>query len=145
VSRLVAVVAWFVAVIGATALGLLVVGGIGAGISAPGPAPLSDDEIARVLASSPPVPPVVSPVPPAPDAAPQVINSSGGTVVARCSGGAPAVLSAVPAQGWQIHDSDEGEGGRVRFESGSGSGRGGRVELRLSCQGGRAVAEIRTG
>lgn len=181
---LTALLAWAVAVVGATAIGLTAVGAIGAGIVGTPQQPLSAGEVESLLAATPapplpsvtppsaplttsalPVLPVLpaSPAPPAPSAeappssarpaptttarppapAPrpgpaQVIASPGGTVLARCDGGVPVVVSTTPAQGFQVKDEAGEDPGRVRFEADEAD-----VEVRLSCRDGRPVAEIR--
>lgn len=137
----VAALAWLLAVVGATAIGLLAVGAIGDGIVGPGQQPLSPEQVAAQLTATPVPAPALSPSPAAttaPEAA-EVLGSSGGTVVARCSGGVVQVVSASPAQGFQVHAESGEDPGRVRFESGRA-----RVELRIACQDGQPVATIRT-
>ena len=69
--------------------------------------------------------------------APEVIATAGGTVLARCTGGVPEVVSATPAQGFRVQTEDDDGGPRVRFRDG-----GTRVEVNLRCADGRPVAEI---
>ncbi len=142
-----AVLAWLGALVAATAVGLAAVTAIGVEIVGPDRQVLQPAEVDARLAAAPgaPAPPTAIPAPTAapPDPTPvgtaEVIVSDGGTVVARCAGGAPQVVSASPAQGFRIHDEDDEERGRVRFESDRLE-----VELRLSCATGRPTAEVRT-
>ncbi|NMH98060.1 hypothetical protein [Pseudonocardia acidicola] len=141
---------WSAAVVGATLVGLTAVGAIGSGIVGAGQQPLSRSEVDARLASVP-VPGTVPPVPPA-TAAPTsaatpagpgttgvVTAGSAGTVVARCVNGVAQVITATPAQGYGVHGEQEsGDRPRVRFESD-----GTRVEVRLSCQDGRPVGQLR--
>ncbi|MFC4947435.1 hypothetical protein [Pseudonocardia sp. GCM10023141] len=141
-----AALAWLAAVVVATAIGLLAVSAIGVGIIGPGQRPLDAAEVDRLLAApitqptpAPALPTAVSPPTPAPPVAPpDVLPSRGGTVLARCSAGTVEVVSANPAQGFRVHDEPGEDAGRVRFESGDT-----RVELRLSCRDGHAVADVR--
>ena len=50
--------------------------------------------------------------------APEVIATAGGTVLARCAGGRPEVVSATPAQGFRVQTEEEDGGPRVRFRAG---------------------------
>jgi hypothetical protein len=142
-TRLVAgVAAWAAAVGAALVVGLTAVGAIGAGLLGPAQQPLTPAEVDARLASAEPLPPsetVVAPAP-APDGpagAPEVIATAGGTVLVRCSGGVPEVVSATPAQGFRVQTEDDDGGPRVRFRDG-----GTRIEVNLTCAGGRPVAEI---
>jgi hypothetical protein len=145
-TRLVAgVAAWAAAVGAALVVGLTAVGAVGAGLLGPGPQPLTPAEVDARLASAEPVPSVVAPTPVAsadpgavdPGAAPEVIATSGGTVLARCAGGRPEVVSATPAQGFRVQTEDENGGPRVRFRAGDL-----RIEVNLTCADGRPVAAI---
>lgn len=142
------VLAWVAAVVGATAIGLTAVGAIGDGIVGTPQRPLTADEVDVLLAAppsgtaGPPAPssppqPVTAPAPAGP--APEVLASPGGTVVARCTDGVPAVVSATPAQGFRVDAEESGEHpDRVRFDGDERE-----VEVRLSCRDGRPVAEVR--
>ncbi|MCU1663139.1 MAG: hypothetical protein JWR58_3204 [Pseudonocardia sp.] len=141
--------AWAALVVVATLVGMSAVGAIGSGILGDGQQPLTPAQVDQALAaaraapgptsgSPPPAPLAPAPVPassvPA-TAATDVVASPGGTVVARCVGDGLEIVSASPAQGFRLHD--EREGSRVRFESEES-----KVEVRLSCQGGRPVGAV---
>jgi hypothetical protein len=141
--------AWAALVVVATLVGMSAVGAIGSGILGDGQQPLTPAQVDQALAaaraapgptsgSPAPVPLAPAPVPassvPA-TAATDVVASPGGTVVARCVGDGLEIVSASPAQGFRLHD--EREGSRVRFESEES-----KVEVRLSCQGGRPVGAV---
>lgn len=141
---LTAVLAWAAAVVGSTAIGLTAVGAIGAGIVGAGTAgsgsdPLTAAEVERLLATSAPAAagPTTLAAGPA-TTAPVVLAGPGGTVVARCTGGAVEVVSASPAQGFRVHDEGAEDAGRVRFESEDTE-----VEMRLSCLDGQPVSDTR--
>jgi hypothetical protein len=68
-----------------------------------------------------------------------VIATAGGTVLARCTGGTPEVVSAVPAQGFRVQTEDDDGGPRVRFRSGDT-----RFEVNMRCADGRPVADVQT-
>ena len=142
-TRLVAgVAAWAAALGAALVVGLTAVGAIGAGLLGPGQQPLTPAEVDARLASAEPAAPVDTPaaVPPAdPVATPEVIATDGGTVLARCTGGVPEVVSATPAQGFRVQTEDDDGGPRVRFRSG-----GTRFEVNLRCADGRPVADVQT-
>jgi hypothetical protein len=135
--RAAAALAWLAAVVGATAIGLTAVGAIGAGIVGASPAPLTEGQVRALLATSPvPFSPTSAPQPG--PAAPTVLASAGGTVLASCVDGAVRIVSKNPAQGYQLHDEPGEDPGRVRFESGSG-----RVEMQLSCRDEVPEASVR--
>ncbi|WP_232666359.1 hypothetical protein [Pseudonocardia sp. TRM90224] len=132
------VLAWLVAVVGATTIGLLAVGAIGDGIAGPGgDRTLSAAEVESRLAAPPhSVPAAAAPAPAG--AQPEVLASQGGTVLVRCVGGVPEIMSVTPAQGYSSHDSgsddDDGDShrDRVRFEADDI-----KVQMQLSCASGR--------
>jgi hypothetical protein len=141
-----ATLAWAVAVVGATTIGLTAVGAIGDGIIGSSQRPLNPQEVeARLTAAAAAARPAPAPggvptvAPPAAGATTaEALGSRGGTVVARCRTGIVEVVSVIPAQGFRVHDELEQDRGRVRFESEQT-----RVELRLSCADDRPVAQIR--
>jgi hypothetical protein len=49
------------------------------------------------------------------------------------------VVSATPAQGFRVQTEEDDGGPRVRFRAG-----GSRVEVRVGCADGRAVADVRS-
>ena len=143
---------WTASVVAATAVAMTAVGAIGNGIVDPGQAPLSSEEVDARLAAAgaaapvtgvpstgapgPATPAPAVPAPSASDPVTDVVGSPGGTAVARCTAGRVEILSVSPAQGFQVHGSDDP--GRVRFESDRG-----RVEMRIACVDGRPVATVR--
>jgi hypothetical protein len=146
------VVVWLAAAVGALVVGLTAVGAIGSGITGEGLRPLTPAEVDARLAALPstapgsPGPAPSSSAPPAtpPGRAVVVSGAPGGTVVARCDATTPRVVSASPAQGFDVEDSGHDDGhhgddaGRVRFESDDV-----RVEVRLSCVEGTPVGDVR--
>ena len=141
-TRVVAgVAAWAAAVGAALVVGLTAVGAIGAGLLGPGQQPLTPAEVDARLASAEPSPP--APEPPATAGpqvgSPDVIATAGGTVLARCTGDRPEVVSATPAQGFRVQTEDDDGGPRVRFRAGQT-----RIEVNLTCADGRPVAAVAT-
>jgi hypothetical protein len=135
-----AALAWAAAVVAATAVGMSAVGAIGSGILGAGQEPLTSAEVDRALASARAAPlpapaPTSAATPADPTGLTEVIPSPGGTVVARCAGGAVEVVSAAPAQGFRLDD--EQEHSRVRFESEETD-----VDVELTCRDGRPVGVV---
>lgn len=159
-----AVLAWLLAAAAATLVGVIAVGAIGSGIVPPSGRLLSPSEVSARLAEparsaaptpttptapSPATPSRATPTPGAPTststpvptsaaaATPRVLGSPGGTVLARC-GPAVEVVSAIPAQGYDLKDIEPHDGRwRVRFEAGRT-----RVEVMVSCVGGQPRASV---
>ncbi|TCK20126.1 hypothetical protein [Pseudonocardia endophytica] len=122
---------WLAAAAGAMLLGLSAVGSIGSGLTGGGSTqPLSAEDVDARLAVAAPPPPAR---PAGSTGAQTAVVPAGpaGTVLARCSGGAPSVVSVNPAQGFEASGDDDG-GARVKLESEE-------VEVRvtLRCEGGR--------
>jgi hypothetical protein len=148
-------VLWVVAAAAATAVGLAAVAAIGTDIFGAGRDPLSRSEVDELLASrsqAPPVsttapaatttPPTATTTPPttAPPSAERATVTEGGTVIARCTAdGLVEILSAAPAQGYEVEREDHvDDHPSVRFSSGHR-----RVEVRLRCVNGIPNAEIK--
>ena len=142
---------WVVAAAAATAVGLAAVAAIGTDIFGGGEDPLSQSQVDELLASQAPstsvsVPPSSTSATPPPSPPPVTeypTVTGGGTVIARCDpSGLVQVLSAAPAQGWQV-DADDDElddHPSVKFESGEQE-----IEVRLRCVNGIPQAEVRDG
>jgi hypothetical protein len=156
------VLAWLAAAGAATVVATTAVNAIGSGIVGAGARPLSQSEVAARLAASTPTPtittspntttpatsttaapstpPTGTTSPPAGTGPARSLVSAGGTVIARCVPGGVAVLSAVPAQGYQL-DSTSNEVDdhpSVRFRAGEAE-----VEVRLRCVDDIPQPEIR--
>ena len=133
-------VLWLVAAAAATAVGLAAVAAIGTDIFGAGQDPLSQSEVDELLTSrsASPSPTTSSSSPPPPGEKTTV--TEGGTVIARCEGALVRVVSASPAQGYQVDpDDDEVEDHpSVKFQSGERE-----IEVRLRCVNGVPNAEIR--
>jgi hypothetical protein len=130
--RLIITAGWLAAAILAVLVGLLAVTLIGDGLTSPIARPLSRSEVERELAGQPTPSPAQSvPVSPSPSvrkAEPLSKRTRGGTVIARCDGGVPIVVSMTPAQGFEVHERDGDEG-----EFRSTSDNHDRVKIDVSC------------
>lgn len=152
------VLAWLAAAAAATVVATTAVNAIGSGIVGAGARPLSQSEVAARLAASTPTAPTTpatappttvstqptgTTTPPA-DAATgpsKSVVSPGGTVIARCVPGGVAVLSAIPAQGYQLDSRPDevDDHPSVKFRAAETE-----VEVRLRCLDGSPQPEIRT-
>ena len=131
--RLIITAGWLAAAVLAVLVGLLAVTLIGDGLTSPIARPMSQGEVARELAAQPSSPPSASPSPaatPRPSAEPLSKRTRGGTVIARCDGGTPVIVSMTPAQGFEVHERDGDEG-----EFRSTSDNHDRVKIDVSCAG----------
>lgn len=132
-------VLWLVAAAAATAVGLVAVSAIGTDIFGAGQDPLSQSEVDDLL-TSPTLTPSTTPSTSAP-APPrdETTVTEGGTVISRCEGTLVRVVSASPAQGFQVDPDDDevDDHPSVKFVAGDRE-----VEVRLRCAGGVPVAKI---
>lgn len=133
-------VLWVVAAAAATAVGLVAVSAIGTDIFGAGQDPLSQSEVDDLLTSRTTAP---STTPSASTSAPPADKTTvtdGGTVISRCEGTLVRVVSASPAQGFQVDPDDDelDDHPSVKFVSGERE-----IEVRLRCAGGVPVADIR--
>ena len=137
------VAAWLAAVGAALAVGIGAVSAIGTGLLGPAQQPLSPAEVeTRLAAADGPAPVEPTPGGSAPveaGAAPEVIATAGGTVLARCTGDRPEVVAATPAQGFRVQTEDDDGGPRIRFRAGKA-----RFEVRLTCTDGHPAAAVTT-
>jgi hypothetical protein len=144
--RLIITAGWLAAAVLAVLVGLLAVTLIGDGLTSPIARPMSQDEVARELAAQPSSPPSASASPspsssatPRPSAEPLSKRTRGGTVIARCDGGTPVIVSMTPAQGFEVHERDGDEG-----EFRSISDNHDRVKVDVSCAGsGQPAVSVR--
>ncbi|MFI7674738.1 hypothetical protein [Actinophytocola sp. NPDC049390] len=133
-------VLWLVAAAAATAVGLAAVAAIGTDIFGAGQDPLSQSEVDELLTSGPTSPPPTTSSTTRPPPEEKTTVTEGGTVIARCDGALVRVVSASPAQGYQVDpDDDEADDHpSVTFQSGERE-----IEVRLRCVNGVPNAEIR--
>jgi hypothetical protein len=144
-------IGWLGAAVLAVLVGLGAISVIGNGLTAPETRPLSAaevaDELARQVAVSPSASagagdrPVESPSPSSSaTAVARTLPTRAGTVVGRCTGGRPEVLSMSPHQGYELHDQDRGPqeddaDGEFRSQSDGHD----RVKFEIVCRGGVPV------
>ncbi|MEU8230830.1 hypothetical protein AB0C12_14650 [Actinoplanes sp. NPDC048967] len=138
---------WLGAAVLAVLVGLAAVSVIGNGLTTPETRPLSAaevaDELARQVAvspsasqgsgSRPAVTPSVSAAPPT-----QTFPTRAGTVVGRCVGSRPEVVSMSPRQGYELHEQDRGlqdDDAEGEFRAQGGGGRD-RVKFEIVCRAG---------
>lgn len=143
-QRLIIAAGWLAAAVLAVMVGLVAVSVIGDGLTSSVGRALPESEVARELAAEPPAPvpsvtPSVTPSASAPasrpadpvTATPRSWRTPGGTVVTRCAGGDPRIVSMAPVQGFTVHEQgdDEGEFRGVADDHD-------RVKVDVRCEGG---------
>lgn len=146
---------WLAAAVAATVVGMTAVGAIGDDILGSAQAPISQAEVERRLAAvstptaTPSATPTASATPPGnpttpatttPPADSRLTTTEAGSIISRCVPGGVEVISAVPAQGYQVEtDDDEDEDHpSITFTAGETE-----VEVRLRCVNGTPEPEIR--
>ncbi|SFM59254.1 hypothetical protein SAMN05216207_1001235 [Pseudonocardia ammonioxydans] len=145
---------WVAAAAGALLLGLTAVGQIGSGLAGGDPVPpMAAEEVeaslARHAADPAQAPAAPSPAPqspasqPAPAAEPSptgvVPAGRAGSVLARCEGDVPRVVSVNPAQGFEREDDDDLAPGQVLLDGDDLD-----VRVTLSCANGTPSGEVTT-
>ncbi|GAA3336752.1 hypothetical protein GCM10020358_10530 [Amorphoplanes nipponensis] len=145
--NLLVAVGWLGAAGLAVLVGLAAISVIGNGLTQPETRPLSAAEVADELARQVTVSPSAAvgagsrPAPTSSPAAPTVtFPTRAGTVVGRCAGSRPEVVSMSPRQGYELHEQDRGwqdDDAEGEFRSQS-DGRD-RVKFEIVCRAGRPV------
>lgn len=143
---------WIAAAAGALLLGLTAVGQIGSGLAGGDPVPpLAAEEVeaslARHAASAsaqpttpqPPTPQPAPPAAPAPQETPPGVVPAGpaGTILARCEGDTPRVVSVNPAQGFEREDGEDLAPGQVELDGDDLD-----VRVTLSCANGVPSGQV---
>jgi hypothetical protein len=145
---------WIAAAAGALVLGMTAVGTIGSGLGGGSETqPLAAEEIearlARQAASEPeagaaqpapqqPAAPQPAPQQPAGTSPPAVVPAGpAGTILARCAGATPEVVSVNPAQGFERDDDDDAGPGRVGLDGDDVD-----VVVALSCANGVPSGQV---
>lgn len=134
---------WLGAAVVAVLVGLGAISVIGNGLTEPETRPLSAaevaDELARQASAAPPASTGAGQRPPSPSAtaATRTFPTRAGTVVGRCTGSRPEVLSMSPRQGYELHEQDRGP----QEDDAEGEFRGqddgtDRVKFEVVCPGG---------
>jgi hypothetical protein len=132
-TSLMAIAGWILATTAAVTVGILATSTIGHGITNGSVDSLGEDKVAAALAKLTDRPSASAPTQPsgsrptasqpspsrASTATTKVLNSPGGSVVARCTGDSVRLLNWTPAQGFTADDDvrREGTAARVKFES----------------------------
>ena len=113
--RLIITAGWLAAAVLAVLVGLVAISVIGDGITSPIARPMSRSDVERELAAQPPASspswsaaPSSAPAPSRSGSAPRSFPTAGGTVVARCVDGAALIVSMSPAQGFGLHEREDG-------------------------------------
>jgi hypothetical protein len=141
---LLAIGGWILAAAAATAVGLLATGAIGTGITGTTATPLSEQQVDRALARATPAPVPSQPTPTAratPGAVTRVLDTPGGTVIARCRGGQATLLSWSPAQGY---DSEHIRPGPAPTTTLTFDGPDTETQVRVTCPAGTPTAHTTT-
>jgi len=138
-------VGWLGAAVLAVLVGLGAISVIGNGLTSPETRPLSAaevaDELARQIAVSPSASAGTGERPSSPSssasAATRTFPTRAGTVVGRCAGTRPEVLSMSPRQGYELHEQDRGPQEDDAEGEFRGQGdRNDRVKFEIVCPGG---------
>lgn len=140
---LLAVAGWLGAAAVATAIGLVATGTIGTSITGTTTTPLSQQQVDRALARSSPAPsrqPAVTP-PAAPGGVTRVLDTPGGTIIARCHTGQATLRSWSPAQGYDAENITAGPApiAAITFEAENTE-----IQVRVNCPAGIPTARITT-
>ena len=137
-------VGWLGAAVLAVLVGLGAISVIGNGLTSPETRPLSAaevaDELARQIAVSPPASAGAGERPsPSPSSAvaTRTFPTRAGTVVGRCVGTRPEVVSMSPRQGYELHEQDRGpQEDDAEGEFRGQDDRNDRVKFEIVCPGG---------
>ncbi|MEQ3550354.1 hypothetical protein WIS52_07720 [Pseudonocardia nematodicida] len=139
---------WLAAAVGALLLGLTAVGSIGSGLSGGDPVqPLAAEQVEAQLAQrggpvteAPPPPPAPA-APAAPQEAPPTVVPAGqaGSILARCEGDTPRVVSVNPAQGFEREDDDDLGPNQIEFDGDDID-----ILVTLNCANGVPSGEVHT-
>lgn len=137
--RLIVTAGWLAAAVLAVLVGLLAVNVIGDGLTSGAARTMSEQEVARALEDPTGTPPASAGVgsnPAVTGGAVRTFTTPAGTVVGRCAGGRPEVVSMSPAQGYSVHDRDTGPQSDDADGEFRSAGGGARVEFEIVCAAG---------
>lgn len=120
--RLIITAGWFAAAVLAVLVGLVAISVIGDGLTSPLATAMTEEQVARELAAQPSGSPAPSTTLSTTAAlpGPRSFSTRGGSVVVRCEGGHAVLVSMAPAQGFAVHERDEGpqdDGAEGEFRS----------------------------
>jgi hypothetical protein len=140
---LLAIGGWLTAAAAATVIGVLATGAAGAGITGTTTTPLSQQQVTRALAQTSPAPSHQQTATPftAPGGVTRVLDTPGGTVIARCLTGQATLLSWSPAQGYDSENIHPGPApaATISFDAGDTETR-----VRVDCPAGIPTAHLTT-
>ena len=147
--HIISFIGWLVAVTAATAIGLAAVSLLTANFTGRTTTPLSHDAVASALAASPKATnrPVDVP-PPTPTATKPTttrsINSSGGTIIARCTATTAYLVAWTPAQGFSVekHARGPAESVLVQFDGNDEEFEDQEITMTVTCPAGEPVAAV---
>jgi hypothetical protein len=116
--------AWLLAAVVTAGVGTAALDLVGAGILGPQNQPLSQQDVLRALAAARPASsPASTTAPPSTTAgaAPRGLNTTGGSIVARCAAGQVTLLSWSPAQGFRTDEVARGPAptASIKFKNGN--------------------------
>jgi hypothetical protein len=118
-ASLLATLGWLSAAALTTATSTWAITLLGQGLSEPVVSPMTPAQISQALTSATATPPG-APTSPAttPEGVSRAFTTQGGSVVANCKDGRPALVAWSPAQGYAVeHESEPGHPATVEFES----------------------------
>lgn len=142
-QRLIIIAGWLAAAVLAVLVGLVAISVISDGITAPIARPMSRSDVERELAQASPS---AAPSPSARPSAgtPRSFPTRGGMVVARCVDGAALIVSMSPAQGFAVHEREDGADSGVEGEFRGITDDDDRVKVEVTCPDGRPEIAVRS-
>jgi hypothetical protein len=142
---------WLGAVVLAVLVGLAAISVIGPGLAARDTEPMSEAQVAAALAraSAPPTaaarPTGSAPGPSVPAGGGRgTLGTKGGSVVARCVGTRVRIVAMSPAQGYRLHESDQGPRDVAEGAFRATNDDHDRVKVEVRCVDGTPAFQVRT-
>ena len=139
---------WLGAAVLAVLVGLGAVSVIGNGLTSDGSTPaLSAADVDRQLREATPAPSASAPAPTGTSPAgtePTAESTRGGTVVARCVGTQAEIVAMSPAQGFAVHEKDQGPQDDAEGEFRGSADEHDRVKITVTCAGGHPSVSTRS-
>jgi hypothetical protein len=146
---------WLGAAVLAVAVGLGAIGVIGSGLTAGSTPALSAAEVERQLGAGSPAPAAAASIGDSPSPAPSATDppeqgepvaksTRGGTVVARCTATGAEIVTMSPAQGFAVHEKDQGPQAEAEGEFRGSSDDHDRVKVTATCPAGVLQVSVRS-